>query len=1250
MTVLFKSDLEFKAGSEGRITSVGQIFNQGDVPSGSTLSARFGDSDVPLQVDIKATWPDGSIKHAVLSFANPDTISAEPAELSFSVLDHPEPAASADIDVAAMALAQGYDFEVEIDGEIIDVAALLAEQEGDVWLSGPLAGQVRVTASTANGLDLRFDITARADGTLETSVIVGNDNILTTGLEAVTYAYAIRQNGVEVLANAALTQPHFTVWRETFSTEAAPNTAHVIYDIDYLRSTGLMPAVDAGLPLTDANEYYDRLIADDATFDPLELGGIDNRGGIDDDRGRTGDSPSYGLLTDDQHSYLVTQTAETREAMLALTDQYGAYSNYYRNPETGEAYQIEDMAFDSFRTETGNDLPGTDGVIDRDNDGLAGRNRASHDPSEYYLSYLVTGDRYYADGLAHEAGAAQILWANGTYLTERGAVDFSAQLREQAWVLRDLFYGASLSPDGSHASEVLNARLEGALQDYLDYYVNRDVTLQNRLGSDLSGARSGARFVDGELEGVLQSFNGTAIDRPYWQDWFGMVVGQIAATGNERAIALGEWMANFSAGRFLQDDFDPSHNLYSIVNYPAGGSNDLPEDVTWAGLQEAALAVGAVGADVNPWSGSGFYAAASWGGTTAMFSGVRDARFGEALLWMSHALTDEYVTTYMIQGSAAQFSIPVTFADGSTAGVFDRSNGTELADAITDGDGARIINAGDGDDIVITGEGSHLVEGGDGADILIGGGGEDWLYGGSGADTLTGGAGWNYLQGDRHDADFGRFADTFRFEATLGETIIGDFTIGQDQLALDGFDGFRTVEEVLALFEATPEGAVLDLADAGRLTLENVAPESLTAADIVLSNVPNIDPTAVNDALAGAKSGETVNIEAAMLLGNDGDADGDDLRLSDVSNAIGGTVSQDNGAITFVIANDFVGSASFTYEVSDGFGGFAEAQATFEVAPNAPTIAAITNVITGPGWLRGTSGNDHIIPTEDNVRVFGRAGDDLIDLFGYSNFARGNAGDDVIVMHNRNQGAWGGGGADDFVIAGPRVGATIRDFDLARDTLYFANGIGGMVDFDAVLSVAVEYQHGVRIATEAGHVRLYGVALEDLHEEMFGFYSDAPAPISDFNAPVTGALQTGPGWLDGGVENDLIASGQQNIRITGGFGDDHLIAQHWNVRMQGGAGDDLLEARAHDAILYGDAGADTFYFVNRLDGRLMDFEATADRVAIDAGMFGFEKTDDLVDALQQGETGAYLEGNDGDILTFENISAEALSVDNFVLV
>ncbi len=1238
--------LDNLAENTGRITTIGHVFSEGQFDATAGITATVAGNAIPLQVDVKATWPDGSIKHAVLSIENPESGPDGTASLTLTAGSGAStalPSAS----LADLAAAQDYSFEVEIDGEVVELADLLSGASSP-WLSGPLTQQSRVETTFENGLSLRADVTVKADGTIDTSVVIGNDNIDTTTLTPVTYAYALRQNGVEVLSNDSLTQPHFTVWRESFSTADTPNTAHAIYDIAAMRATGLLPMVDETLTLNDADEYALRLNDPNATFDPLELGGIDNIGGIDQDRGRTGTSPSYGVLTDDQHSYLVTQDADARAAMLALTDQYGAFSNYYRNPETGEAYFLEDADFNSFHTGVQKDVAGTGGVVDLTNDGLAGQNSASHKPSEYYLSYLVTGDRYYADGLAHEAGSARALWANGAFLTERGAVDFGAQLREQAWGLRDLFYAASLAPDGSHAASVLSARLDGALQDYLDYYVNGE-TLNSQLGRPLTGIRAEAPFQDGDITGVLRSFNGTAIDRVYWQDWFGMVVGQIAATGNDAALELANWMTGFSAERFLQDDFDARSALYSVYGNGSGTSLSLDADTTWADLQAISEAGG------NDDTLSGFFAASAWGGTAALLNGTGDVRYAEALVTISSWLNDALIDSIFTDGDTAQFSIPVAFADGTVAGIGARLQGTDANDTVTVSDGPVILHAGGGNDRIETGNGNALVDGGDGNDRLIGGAGQDWLFGGSGADRISGGGGLNIVQGDRHDADFGAFADVFSFENdTLGDTRIVDFDIIRDQLAFDGFRAIRTAEDALALFEDRDAGAFLDLGAGGRLTLDGVSVSQLTAGHFLLENVVNTAPIAANDTLEAVVAGHGMQVAIADLLSNDHDPDEDSFSLTGVTGAYGGAARYDaaTGIVTFDAAADFTGTARFTYTIRDAFGAEASATASLDVLPppvTAPSAPEIDTTITGPGSLRGTLLNDEITPTGINVWSYGRIGDDVFHLHHWAASANGGNGDDVFYLHATSHSVWGGAGADDFVLAGPRIGVHIRDFNASHDTLFFADGIGGITDqasFDAAL---VQKGKDALVRTTEGTVHLRNVDISDLTGPAVAFYQTPAEPPRAIDAPLTTNTISGPGWLNGTDDNDLITSGGSNLRLSGAAGDDHIISAHWAVRVEGGAGDDFIELRAHDGVLYGGSGDDVFLFTERLDGTIRDFQSGGDRIALTDDRFGYSTAEEAYAAIEDTDKGAILRGDNTDTLLIAGRHKDDLSIDDFAV-
>jgi hypothetical protein len=45
---------------EGGVTTLGQVFAQGELPAGGGLVARINGVASSVQVDVKTTWPDGS--------------------------------------------------------------------------------------------------------------------------------------------------------------------------------------------------------------------------------------------------------------------------------------------------------------------------------------------------------------------------------------------------------------------------------------------------------------------------------------------------------------------------------------------------------------------------------------------------------------------------------------------------------------------------------------------------------------------------------------------------------------------------------------------------------------------------------------------------------------------------------------------------------------------------------------------------------------------------------------------------------------------------------------------------------------------------------------------------------------------------------------------------------------------------------------------------------------------------------------
>ncbi|HPU81740.1 cadherin-like domain-containing protein, partial [Accumulibacter sp.] len=129
-------------------------------------------------------------------------------------------------------------------------------------------------------------------------------------------------------------------------------------------------------------------------------------------------------------------------------------------------------------------------------------------------------------------------------------------------------------------------------------------------------------------------------------------------------------------------------------------------------------------------------------------------------------------------------------------------------------------------------------------------------------------------------------------------------------------------------------------------------------------NVVNSAPVAGNDHYA-VHAGRTLDISAPGLLANDRDADGDALSVAvvNVSGLRGTLTPYADGHFSFTPTAGFVGTTSFSYTLSDGFGGNSTATVAIDVTNRAPVASddryavetGKTLEIAAPGLLA----NDH---------------------------------------------------------------------------------------------------------------------------------------------------------------------------------------------------------------------------------------------------------------------------------------------------
>ncbi|WP_338086792.1 cadherin-like domain-containing protein [Magnetospirillum aberrantis] len=107
----------------------------------------------------------------------------------------------------------------------------------------------------------------------------------------------------------------------------------------------------------------------------------------------------------------------------------------------------------------------------------------------------------------------------------------------------------------------------------------------------------------------------------------------------------------------------------------------------------------------------------------------------------------------------------------------------------------------------------------------------------------------------------------------------------------------------------------------------------VTVAHAVVTVAPVNDAPVVTDIVAAAQEDIPLVLQAADILSQATDVDGDDLTLTSVSDAIGGTVTlASDGTITFLPSPDYTGVAGFDFIVSDGKGGMASGHARIDIA------------------------------------------------------------------------------------------------------------------------------------------------------------------------------------------------------------------------------------------------------------------------------------------------------------------------------
>ncbi|HVM50762.1 MAG TPA: immunoglobulin-like domain-containing protein [Candidatus Acidoferrum sp.] len=110
-------------------------------------------------------------------------------------------------------------------------------------------------------------------------------------------------------------------------------------------------------------------------------------------------------------------------------------------------------------------------------------------------------------------------------------------------------------------------------------------------------------------------------------------------------------------------------------------------------------------------------------------------------------------------------------------------------------------------------------------------------------------------------------------------------------------------------------------------------------------------PPVANNIAMSALSGQPASLKIIGGASAPSDADGDALTVTAVQNPTphNGTVATDGTSVTYTSAATFAGTDTFTYTVSDGYGGFATVTVTVNVAPAGAGYNRVSAPVLGGG-------------------------------------------------------------------------------------------------------------------------------------------------------------------------------------------------------------------------------------------------------------------------------------------------------------
>ena len=394
---------------ESGVTTFAQVFARGELSGGSGLVANLGGRTSAVQLDVKTTYDDGSVKMAVLSLLRPDLAAGQSVDVALST------AAASAVPAIDLARAIGsHSFEIDIVGQggkhEVDVLGALREAlangTASTWQNGALASQARVEVPLDGSQRLVFDVTVYAGGGMKVDAQFNNDGAMGADGGRVSYHVTATMDG-EVVMRQSVNQDQYQNWHESFSTtdhdggqglgSPAKGWLNIGHDAAHLENTGAIADYNLSIGVSEARLSAWGAAAQSNGFgDPLSANDLvqymPTTGGRDD----------IGFTTAANTAWLMTQ--DPRAAAYALGQAEAASAIPWHLWDSANDEWLSADAYPHLWTDGrgGTGTPGnanSGGLTQQIGTGSGWTLDSAHQPDVSYVPYLLTGERWMLDSL-----------------------------------------------------------------------------------------------------------------------------------------------------------------------------------------------------------------------------------------------------------------------------------------------------------------------------------------------------------------------------------------------------------------------------------------------------------------------------------------------------------------------------------------------------------------------------------------------------------------------------------------------------------------------------------------------------------------------------------------------------------------------------------------------------------------------------------------------------------------------------------